>query len=164
MGASRGSNNGGGRRLKLINGLGAHISKDEKDNRQQAEDEMTGFPEIDPKPPAYLGSIAKKTWKKIVPQLKQLPIRELDQGLIEQYCGFYEIWVNANKDIKEYGIKTEDGAHRNPAFSVLNEAASSMRRCAGELGLTVDSRLRLLIPNKDSEKKESLFDMFGSGK
>lgn len=151
-----------GRKLKLISGVDGHVSNEDKEKREQAENAMSDFIEIDEKPPVYLDTLAKKTYKKLAPQLKKLPIKQLDQGMLEQYCQFYSIYVQAVKDIKKTGIKTADGNHKNPAFSVMNDSAASMRRCAGELGLTVDSRLRLLIPKED-DQEDDFFSKFGSG-
>lgn len=164
MSASVGSNNGGGRKLKAIDGLNSHISKDEKAMRERAEKEMNKFPELSDKPPAYLDSLAKRVWKELAPQIKKLPIKNLDSGIFEQYCNFYQHYVDAEKDIKKNGFKTEDGNRMSPSFRVMKDSADGMRKCASQLGLTVDSRLRLLIPNDDNEKKESLFDVFGGGK
>ncbi|GGL55851.1 phage terminase small subunit P27 family [Sporolactobacillus putidus] len=164
MSANAGSNNGGGRKLKAINGLNSHISNAEKAQREKAEKEMDKFPELSDKPPAYLDSLAKRVWKELAPQIKKLPIKDLDSGIFEQYCNFYQHYVDAEKDIKKNGFKTEDGSKLSPSFRVMKDSADSMRKCASELGLTVDSRLRLLIPNKDDENRESLFDVFGSGK
>jgi phage terminase small subunit len=40
------------------------------------------------------------------------------------------------------------------------KATNNIRASASQLGLTVDSRMKMFVPKQD-EKKETLFDKFG---
>ena len=42
----------------------------------------------------------------------------------------------------------------------LERATTNLTRAASQLGLTVDSRMKLYVPKKE-EKEDTLFDKFG---
>ena len=49
----------------------------------------------------------------------------------------------------------------NKMLYSLERATTNLMKAASQLGLTVDSRMKLYVPQVE-EKKESIFDKFGS--
>lgn len=159
MPASLGSNNGGGRRIKPISQVTGNIGTDEREAREKAENEMRKLDDLPEKPPYYLPTYGKKLWKSIVPQLKTLEsIKQLDQTTLEQMCVFYDCWIRAVQDIKENGFSIN--GRKNPAYNVLSDSGQQMRKCSSLLGLTFDSRMRLMLP-ESNDKEEDPFAKLG---
>ena len=46
------------------------------------------------------------------------------------------------------------------AFAVYMESLKELRSVCGSLGLTIDSRMRIVVP-VENEKKQSVYDQFG---
>ncbi|MDD9149326.1 phage terminase small subunit P27 family [Sporolactobacillus sp. CQH2019] len=162
MPASLGSNNGGGRRLKPLERVKSHIGTEEREAREKAEDELQKLNDLPEKPPVYLPIYGKKLWKLIVPQLKTLKsIKQLDQTTLEQMCEFYDCWIRAAKEIKKNGITT--GNRKNPAYAVLSDSGQQMRKSAALIGLTFDSRMRLMLPDHSDEDEDPFKKMMEDG-
>lgn len=162
MPATVGSNNNGGRKIKPLSQLKSNIGTDEREQRQKAEDEMKTLADLPLKPPAYLPTYGKKMWKTVVPQLKSLQsIKQLDQSTLEQMCVFYDCWIRATKDIKKNGITV--GNRKNPAYTVLSDSGQQMRKAASLIGLTFDSRMRLMLPDNSDEEEDPFKQMMNNG-
>ena len=59
-------------------------------------------------PPNHLGTVARETWRKIVPFLESTnKVQRIDTFLVETYCTNYEIYKIAYEDIKQNGIQQE---------------------------------------------------------
>ena len=94
--------------------------------------------------PSDLGYYGKKEWKRIIPLLKQLPIAELDRELIETYCMLHEVrkrFLKGDSDIK---------------YSEFLSTVKELRMIANQLGMTMNSRLQLAVPDDDKEEDEIL--------
>jgi P27 family predicted phage terminase small subunit len=164
MGAPKGSNNQGGRRLKPIDGRKSYVRPEEREKLESIEEQMSVLDDLPDDPPAYIPTYGKKLWKQLVPQLKQLHLlKEIDQSVLELMCTFYDTWIRATRDVKKQGI-APDGVHKNPAFTVMKESSVQIKQCARELGLTYASRSSMLpTKKKDNDKPSGFFQMFGGG-
>ena len=63
----------------------------------------------------------------------------------------------------EVGYFVEDpdkGLIPSPLILTLEKATNNIRTSASQLGLTVDSRMKMFVP-KEEKKEETLFDKFG---
>lgn len=154
-----------GRKLKVVENNKKHLTKAEKAAREDVQKKAgDGLAELRLTPPAHLGKIAKKEYKRVVSELQSLPIRDLDRAILENYCTWYGIYVEASQKVNEIGISvfSEDKGMwiQNPLVVTLEKATNNIKSCAAQLGLTVDSRMKMYVP-KQEEKKESLFDKFG---
>jgi P27 family predicted phage terminase small subunit len=145
-------NRGGGRKLKPLS-LKDYTPPEERKQREQAEESMKALSNMDINPPEYLDNIAKQVWMRILPEIKKLPLKLLDQSTFEQFCTFNSIYIQASNDIKETGIKSSDGNRKNPSYQIMSDAAKNMRQCGSELGFNFSSRMAMLIPKNDDEKK-----------
>ena len=155
-----------GRKLRpLATNKGHHISAEEKAVREQAEEMASdGFKSLDITPPDHLDKLAKVEYKRVAKEMKKLPIRNLDRSLLESYCTWYSIYKTVSRKISEEGVTvfSEDKGYSipNPLILTLEKASANIRSSASQLGLTVDSRMKMFVP-KQEKKEETLFDKFG---
>ena len=123
-------------------------------------------------PPNYLGTVARETWRKIIPFLESTQkVERIDTFLVETYCTNYEIYKKAYEDIKENGIQTEIrkpiqspgsgeilgeqsmGFKKNPAVVVMKDATETLNKIGIQLGLTPKGRSELMeIASEDANK------------
>ena len=128
-------------------------------------------------PPNYLGTVARETWRKIIPFLENTnKIQRIDTFLVETYCTNYEIYKLAYEDIKENGIQTEIikviqaqgsgeilgeqsmGFKKNPAVVVMKDATETLNKIGIQLGLTPKGRQELMEIAGDNSEEGSIKD------
>ena len=114
-------------------------------------------------PPNHLGTVARETWRKIVPFLESTQkVQRIDAFLVETYCTNYEIYKIAYEDIKQNGIQQEMkkpiqaqgsgeilgeqslGFRKNPAVATMKDAVDTLNRIGVQLGLTPKGRQELM--------------------
>ena len=114
-------------------------------------------------PPNHLGTVARETWRKIVPFLESTQkVQRIDTFLVETYCTNYEIYKIAYEDIKQNGIQQEItkpiqaqgsgeilgeqslGFRKNPAVATMKDAVDTLNRIGVQLGLTPKGRQELM--------------------
>lgn len=153
-----------GRKLTLLDNNKMHMTKDQIEDRKAAEKlAADGLVEMQISAPNHLNSIAKQEYKRVIGDLQKLPLRNLDRAILENYCLWYSVFKETSRKLTEQGNILQDPNgeyYENPLLRTLEKATKNIRSTASELGLTVDSRLRLYLPKKD-EKKETMFDKFG---
>lgn len=147
---------------KLVDQQKSHLSNDEKLEREQTESKLYDFEPLSDQPPYFLNSTGKNEWKRIVPLLKSLPIANLDKSLLGAYCQQYSIFVKASKAVNKEGLTiTEIGSNgqelikKNPNVTILNQAGKEMKSIAGSMGMTLDSRMRLVAPKQNNEETDA---------
>ena len=97
-----------------------------------------------------------------VPLLQQLPIAELDYDRIKRYCQLVALTDEAYQHIITFGSINEEGTKRTPQYFNYMDGLKELKALCGSLGMTIDSRMKLVVPT-ESEKKQSVYDMFGVG-
>ena len=114
-------------------------------------------------PPNHLGTVARETWRKIVPFLESTQkVQRIDTFLVETYCTNYEIYKIAYEDIKQNGIQQEItkpiqaqgsgeilgeqslGFRKNPAVATMKDAVDTLNKIGIQLGLTPKGRQELM--------------------
>ncbi|WP_241958464.1 phage terminase small subunit P27 family [Staphylococcus gallinarum] len=110
--------------------------------------------------PSDLTENAKKEWLRVVPLLSELPIAELDYTLIKKYCELVDINDRTYMQLQEIGTFDTETNKKTGAFNVYMETLKELRSVCGSLGLTIDSRMRIVVP-KENEQKQSVYEMFG---
>ena len=114
-------------------------------------------------PPNHLGTVARETWRKIVPFLESTQkVQRIDTFLVETYCTNYEIYKLAYENVKENGIQQEMkkpiqaqgsgeilgeqslGFRKNPAVATMKDAVDTLNKIGIQLGLTPKGRQELL--------------------
>lgn len=152
-----------GRKITLLDNTKKNLTKDEIEDRKAAERLAgDGFVEMQITAPNHLNPIAKQEYKRVVQDIQKLPLRNLDRAVLENYCLWYSIFKETSKKLNDEGmtIQEEGVSFEHPLVKTLEKATKNIKATASELGLTVDSRLRLYLPKKEKEKT-SMFDKFG---
>ena len=152
-----------GRPKKLLLNSNKNYTKEEIIEKERQEAELNKFSKIDATPPDFLDDIAKEDYKRIIPHMQELPISKLDTGQIAQYCSFYSDFVKASVILEQEDIMIVDDKGNqkvNPAFNVKEKAGIRMQQTANTLGLTIDSRLRIIVP--DEKEDDDPFKQFAS--
>jgi P27 family predicted phage terminase small subunit len=133
-------------------------------------------------PPDYLGTIAKATWRKIVPFLEdEGKVQRIDANLVEIYCTQYELYRNSYDHVKKHGeatavyksLQNASGEiigkdflawKKNPMVQTNDAASKSLIKVGAELGLSPKSRSELLeLASPNDKEKPSIADLLNSG-
>lgn len=104
-----------------------------------------------PDPPVWLGRIAKKEWKRLMPLIYNAKVyTEADFTAFAAYCVSYEQWVMAEKIISatksdkasppQFTYDAKGVLKPIPEIAIANEAKKQMLLFAREFGLTPSSR------------------------
>ena len=144
---------------KLVETKTGKIGKEAIEARKQEEKALEEFESISFTPPSWLSAEAKKEYKRIVPLLSKLPIAALDLASVEMYCDFYSKYKRNSLAVEDEGetVVELDGRGNekskvNPKYTVMKDAASMVRTLSGGLGMTIDSRMRIVVPKKEDIK------------
>ncbi|MFD2869055.1 phage terminase small subunit P27 family [Kurthia populi] len=129
----------------------SHYTKEEREQRQNANEKLFDYQEMSEKPPAILKREALKEWKRIVATVKQdMPWSENDYQILVAYCLAVKTMYDAQQDLNKRGLILDDGKS-NPAVRVQSQAIKDMRSCAQSLAMTLDGRLKVEL-NKPSKE------------
>lgn len=160
---------------KLLSQQKAYRTKDVQDQRKATEEAMNNLTKLAPEAPVWLDSEATKEWYRIYPLLNELPVASLDLALVSTYCQAYSDYINANKRLENEDsvVVTERGSKLNPNHTIKRDALSQLNSIAPKLGLTVESRLKIMEPKpkqqydpfseffEDGKKPQSVYEEFG---
>lgn len=113
---------------------------------------------LPPAPDAF-DEEAEWFWNKIGPMLyKEGYLKEIDFPFFEQVCESYGLARNAYKTIQEEGRTVSDEAHggvkRHPEMLNYKQMASQFEKEAGKLGMNVNARMAINLPDEDQEPSE----------
>lgn len=136
----------------------AHIGENEIKKRLEQEVQPVDDNVI---APDFLTSKQKKEFDKIADQLRKLKvINETDADTLGRYIVANDFYINAIKQLRKPEIKNDYGQFE--AWSKIQERYfKQCRQCANDLGLTISSRCRLVIPKTDNDTpKENKFKQF----
>lgn len=112
--------------------------------------------------PKDLSPMAKRIWRKLVPELKRLGLITIVDGeLLTVYCETYAEWWEYKDKLRKYGdvqiIKDDEGnpkyVQQSPYVGMKNKAALLLKGYAAEFGFSPASRTRISMmpPKEDSE-------------
>jgi len=130
------------------------------------KNKLKEFEKIQTTPPANLNKKAKAEWRRITPLLNDLPISNLDKYAVSAYCNLYSIYLELEDEINETGemvnLYFSDGTLKerkaNPAIHEMLKVQKEIRALTAELGMTINSRMRLIEPTLDED--DPFADMF----
>lgn len=118
-----------------------------------------------PSPPAYLGRVAKATWRRVIRDLESMRILSaVDRDIIAAYCQAVQRYQEFERAITEHGITfvTEKGyVAQRPEVAMAHKQAQLVKQLAGELGLTPAARSRIDVPEKEPPKDQTEEMLFG---
>ncbi len=148
---------------KLLSQQKSRLTKEMQDKKKATEEMLQKLTPLAPNPPEWLDDTATKEWYRIYPLLQELPIASLDLMLISTYCQAYSDYINATKRMNNSDaiIETERGTKLNQNHTIKRDALSQLNSIAPKLGLTVESRLKILEPKQDVKSGESVYELFG---
>lgn len=161
--------------LKVIQGKGVskHITKDEAKKRAAHEEKMRG-PVENIKAPSYLTAAQKREFDDIATKLVALNIfSELDIDNLARYLDSKFQYIQLIKEIKKIKPTSIIVQENGKKMTVSNEDYPKLQRtkntlfnecrsAAADLGLTITSRLKLVIPETpEKEQKTEAEKRFG---
>lgn len=157
-----------GRRRVATDVTKKNLTKDEIRQRKQEEELLNVFEGVPERPPTWLSKLAKKEYKRIVPLMKNLPIANLDLQIVCHYCEQVSSYLELTKDIQENGynifIKNDEGeiinVKINPSVSKRLEVAREMRAAASMIGISLDSRIKIVAPKKNEVVEDPMDEFF----
>ena len=138
-----------------------HLTKEDIERRMSEEVRPVN---ADVVPPSYLSKTQAKEFDVIAEQLRALGVlNETDADAIARYILSRELYVKLSKQL----TKKETIENPYALDAVLKNQDKVFKQCraaAGDLGLTITSRAKLVVP--DSAKpapKENKFSRFNKG-
>lgn len=161
----RGGADMAGRKPKLNAAKTGNHNKEVLEQAEYKENGLQKFEKINVDSiPEGLTENAAKEWLRIVPLLEQLPIADLDYSLIKKYCEVLDQNDTLYRSITSKegieGMVDPETNRKTGAFMAYMESLKELRSICGQLGMTIDSRMRLVVPT-ESEVKQSVYDEFG---
>ncbi|MED1082824.1 phage terminase small subunit P27 family [Bacillus licheniformis] len=156
-----------GRKPTLTDATKKHLTKEEIAERKDKEQVLYDMAQIDGENiPSFLDARGKREWQRITPLLEQLPVSELDRGLLSMYCNWYSIFIKASNEAKKNGLTViEMNSQGNPVtktsqyVTIMKTASNEIKSIAGQLGLSIDSRMRILTPDQKETTKDPFAEM-----
>ncbi len=118
------------------------------------------------RPPTWLkNKVARKEWKRIIPQLMEIDVvGNLDLANIAGYCLAYANYQKATEELEgmplAYVDKADGKTKSNPYIEIQAKYAQEMRRFGELCGMSVGARLKAAA-TKTRTKEEELEDKFG---
>ena len=140
--------------LSVILGKGKsnHLTKAAIQQRQEQENEVRGFTD-NIEPPFYLTAAQKKAFEKISNELVRLKIfSNLDVDSLARYIDSRDQYINLVKLLRKTKA-ADDFKKYSQMQRSKNLLFSECRAAASDLGLTITSRLKLVIPEKEEKPK-----------
>ena len=115
---------------------------------------------ITPACPRWLSPVAKKEWKRIVPELENLGLLTcVDGAALEGYCQSYARWVEAEQFMVKHGtiFKTPSGyIQQVPQVAIAQKYLNIVKAFCGEFGLTPSSRSRVDVKASAKDDEDSM--------
>ena len=145
-----------------------HLTKQEIIDRMESEVKV---PFTDVKPPEYLTEKQKEEFKKISKILLDVGIMsELDEDCLAHYLISNTNYILYTKKIRDLNEKLANAKRSDTKQKIELEidtyliyqdrALKQCRACANDLGLSISSRCRLVMPPSKDPPKENKFNKF----
>ena len=126
--------------------------------------------------PSYLTASQKKRFDKLSGQLQKLKVLgETDVEALARYVVNQENYEQAVKDLRAVQRQRPKGDAATVEAMVawadmlekldkrVERYTKQARALASDLGLTISSRVKLIVPQKDEVPKQNKFNRFGTG-
>lgn len=135
-----------------------HLTRAEIEARRAQEIDV---PFKDIKPPEYLNRKQKNTFRKFAEQLSTIGIyTELDADNLARYVIAQDLYLSYTEAITEL-IEKGNLVLLKEVQNMQDKAYRQAQTCARDLGLTISSRCKLVVPVKEEEPKVNKFAKFG---
>ena len=127
---------------------------------QRRREELTVYGLDDVQAPDYLPESMKEEFDEIAAKLQSLNIMtELDEDTLARYLIAKRQHLVLTKKLDQMLVSGEDVDETNKISIMLDKAFKQCRQSANDLGLTISSRCRLIVP-KVEETPENKFLKF----
>ena len=153
-----------GRPAKHSSNVEGHRTINELEDKKEREQLAGDFPSISLSAPDWLDDVAKDEYERVVKFLVDLNVTVLDQTSLAMYANSYSQYREAVKEVKENGLyalmTTKDGdvfqdmSKKNPAIGIMNDMSKEIRAYASSLGMTLDSRTKLMKPPEKPDSND----------
>ncbi len=145
--------------LKVLEGNGRkHLSKAERAKRAAQEVETDVPKQI--RPPQYLQPALKEQFRAIAKQLKDIGLLStLDYDTLARYLLAQQSYLAATQ--KVFALQkaaSVDLDALNVATKIQERFFKQAQACANDLGMTITSRCRLVLPEGAKKPEESEFE------
>ncbi|MBF7025936.1 phage terminase small subunit P27 family [Staphylococcus kloosii] len=129
-------------------------TKEVQEELKATEEKLNNLEPLQKSPPSYLTKEAKAEYRKLYPLIMQLPVANLDLSLLSTYCQSYADYQQATKELAKQDVVTftERGSKVNPWHRVKVDSFNIMNSIAPKLGLTIDSRMKIMTPKNDTKE------------
>lgn len=145
-----------------------HLSKAEIENRKNSEIKVK-FTDV--KPPDYLTEKQQKDFFKISKILLDIGIMsELDEDCLAHYLISNENYIQYTKKLRELNKELLKAKRKDKIEKIesniddnlirQDRALKQCRACANDLGLSITSRCKLVMPPSKDSPKENKFNKF----
>lgn len=134
-----------------------HLTKEEISKRRAEEIDV---PSDAIEAPVYLTKKQRSEFDRIADQLIALGIMtNLDIDALAAYIVERDGWVNAIRKLRSSEVKNDP--HSLKTWSIAESRfRNQMRVAASDLGLTITSRGKLVVPQVETTPKENKFSIF----
>ncbi|UBH12433.1 phage terminase small subunit P27 family [Macrococcus armenti] len=156
---------GAGRKQKPLSNTSKHYTAVEIEAKKEKEKKLNDFVPINKTPPKYLPENAKKEYKRVIKLFGSLPVSQLDQQILIQYCDLVSEYHDISEEIQKIKEELSGGFYidldkvlttkRRQKIDIFKEIKSH----ASLLGMSIESRMRL-VP-EESNEEDPFADLFG---
>lgn len=144
---------------KLLDQQKTRRTKEVQEELKATEEALKELTPLQKTPPNFLDKVAKTEYKRIYPLLEELPIASLDLALVVMYCQTYSNYVEASKQlVREKVVETERGSKLSPYYTIQRDSITAMNQIAPKLGLSLDSRMKVMTPKKEVKDIDPMSD------
>ena len=146
--------------IELLEARGKkHLTKSEIEERKQSELKVD-LKKI--KTPSYLNDDQKKEFKSIAKKLLLIGVMtELDEDCLARYLISKDQYIKYTKEIDRELANEEVNMIAIDKMTLYQDRAfKQCRMCANDLGLTITSRARLVVPSPPEQIKKNKFEKF----
>ena len=142
---------------KSVNIATGKIGKQKRLNKKQQEEKLKlERDEIEAAPPSWLVPEAAAEYKRVVRQAGNIGILDnLDLTCLAVYAAAYVQFTEAHRNMMVDGFVTVNSKGvevPSPWVGVADKAAAQIMKCSSKLGLYTTDRLRLIVPEKETQK------------
>lgn len=145
--------------IELVKAKGKkHLTKAEIESREKSELKVDLK---DVSVPKYLPTKLKKEFVDIANKLLIVGVMtELDEDCLARYLLSKESYLQYTKMLKK-ATKENNIIEMEKLMTMQDKAFKQCRACANDLGLTIASRCKLVMPETKEPPKENKFNKFG---
>ncbi|MDY3906590.1 MAG: phage terminase small subunit P27 family [Lawsonibacter sp.] len=134
-----------------------HLSKNEEAERRSGEVRLP--PSKTARPPKWLPEYLKKDFRVLGKKLIAAGIyTDLDSDTLGRYLVAHHQWTAATDEVQKY-LDERNSEEADVWGRIQERYFKQARNCANDMGLTVTSRCRLVVPpaNKQSGEEDNPF-------